>query len=1032
MSRRPAPDPSSSSSSGTSVPFVGRRPESEHIKETLAAVVAGSPRILLIAGEAGMGKSRLLREMRPSFEQAANVLFGRCYEGSAISYRPFVEVLQTCLLAHRSHLDALAAADRDVIDRLLGRSAVKGPPPEGNQAALFLAVSDLLLALAASKPLVLILDDLHWADDSSLDLIAHLVFTLADAAARGPSPVLLAAAYRPDGITSKTRHIADRLRREDFCEVLPLAGLREPETAELVRALGFSRPSHQLVDTIAEATRGNPLFIQEAVTYLKESNAVLPRGGYHVTTLAPADLRLPEQVTDAISSRLHALPNGQRRVLTLAAFLGEAFDFQTISRVSGGDEDLLLDTLEDAVRQRFLVSEGGGFRFAHPLIRHVLYTEASLPRRQRLHHQIAEALEKLYADSLDEQIETIAHHLLNSGGRADSEKVVEFSRRAGDHALSVFAWRDAARYYEAATKAAVSLPDFSQADLAALHYFAGFAYYRDLDTGPCLDHYERAIEGYRAIGDIRGLAQALVDHTRCRITQAAASYGTLPDVQQLEDLVGELRDKHSALQAQALGILSQVYWTARRPDRAEELARESLAIAQRLEDDRLQTQAYSSLALSQFQSMRVKEAVEFWQESLKFARRLGDPWLQGWSLSRIPMAQLLLGKLDQAEESAREGREVMQRSHDWAEYSLTMGTLVSVSAIRGDFGEAEKHAYEAMAAADRSHYPWGAAQFLPALAYTRAVRGAYAEAEDALGLLVTPGRLFEEPGKAIQNAVWLYRQLVTMLADLPGADGEEVQGRLARVMGHGRWDVTALSGLGAALELGIATGAQAPFGRWEEAMSAALEAGVTLTSAWPLLVPRLTGLAAARERRWDDAEQFFQAAIDAANRCGARPEGARARLDWAGMLQARGSASDRERATAMVSEASATFHDLGMEPFVSRSAMLAAALQAPVPQMSPRREPYPARLSEREVEVLRLVARGRSNQQIADEFVLSPKTVARHMSNIFDKVGVDNRAGATAFAFEHGLVPTGTRPQPEFGPGKEDSPANDSRTFSGN
>jgi predicted ATPase len=287
-----------------------------------------------------MGKTRLLREMRPAFEEAAAVLVGRCYEGSAVSYRPFVEIVQACLDFHAGKLAELDPGDCAVIERLAGRSTASAPPglPSGSDAtALFLAVSNLVLHLARERPLVLIIDDLHWADDASVELLGHLSSAVLEASARGPAPVLTIAAYRSDEMAPKAAHLVDRLQREEVCSLLPLAGLPENHVAELVRLLGFARPSHQLVDTIAEATRGNPLFVQEAVSYLKESNFVVPRGGYEVTTLALGDLRLPAGVTDALSARLRSLSAEHRRTLTLAAFLGDVFAFPTLARISGGD-----------------------------------------------------------------------------------------------------------------------------------------------------------------------------------------------------------------------------------------------------------------------------------------------------------------------------------------------------------------------------------------------------------------------------------------------------------------------------------------------------------------------------------------------------------------------------------------------------------------------------------------------------------------------------------------------------------------------
>jgi DNA-binding NarL/FixJ family response regulator len=179
------------------------------------------------------------------------------------------------------------------------------------------------------------------------------------------------------------------------------------------------------------------------------------------------------------------------------------------------------------------------------------------------------------------------------------------------------------------------------------------------------------------------------------------------------------------------------------------------------------------------------------------------------------------------------------------------------------------------------------------------------------------------------------------------------------------------------------------------------------TSGWVFLVRRLLGVGDTLRRRWDSAERHFGQAVEEASRAGAHQELARTQLDFARMLAARGGRGDGDRAVELLTESSRAFVQLGMTPFLGRAAQLARLLQAPAPRVARRPSPYPDRLSERELEVLKLVARGCSNQQVADDLILSIKTVARHISNIFDKTGVENRSAATAYAFEKGLAGNG-------------------------
>ena len=209
-----------------------------------------------------------------------------------------------------------------------------------------------------------------------------------------------------------------------------------------------------------------------------------------------------------------------------------------------------------------LLSEGQTWRFAHPLIRHVFYQTPSAAWRQRLHQQIGQMLEHLYADSFDAHLREIAHHCIRAGPAAAPETVVTYARRAGDQAFMAAAWGDAARYDEAALSTAESITDFSVRERAELHSRAGLAHYWDMDAGPTIDHYEKAIAAYRLAGDIRGVARALMEQTRTRSTLASVPLGTLADIQPLEAALEALGERETALHGNILTVMSGAYSTA--------------------------------------------------------------------------------------------------------------------------------------------------------------------------------------------------------------------------------------------------------------------------------------------------------------------------------------------------------------------------------------------------------------------------------------------------------------------------------------
>jgi class 3 adenylate cyclase/DNA-binding CsgD family transcriptional regulator len=199
-----------------------------------------------------------------------------------------------------------------------------------------------------------------------------------------------------------------------------------------------------------------------------------------------------------------------------------------------------------------------------------------------------------------------------------------------------------------------------------------------------------------------------------------------------------------------------------------------------------------------------------------------------------------------------------------------------------------------------------------------------------------------------------------------------------------------------------------------QALSLAAERGALFSSGWMYLLPRILGVIATLNRQWDTAQTHFQTAIEVATSVGARPELGRSYLDYARLLVARGTGSDRRQAIELVQQAGPLLLDLGMQPLAQRAAQLAEALQASIPLVSQQRATYPDDLSAREVEVLLHIVQGRTNQEIADDLILGPKTVADHVDNLFTKISVNNGAAAATYAVEKGFV-SQSQPQKNLG-----------------
>ncbi|MFI5373723.1 MAG: AAA family ATPase [Candidatus Rokuibacteriota bacterium] len=1009
----PSPGHGGASSLGSGIPpFVGRTQELESLERCFRGAVAGRPRVVLVQGEAGIGKTRLLQEgMSVARRLGMEVWFGRCYEDLTLPYLPFVEYLLPRL--EQMPEDTRRSIDPDFLlaTQLLHRAGNPSPAdrPSISGAAdheklqLFLAVAHATVRFAQSRPLLFVIEDLHWADRLSLDLLEHVAFTVADTATREPVPLVIVGTHRPLVPEDRSSRLAARLQREEVCRTITLSGLNEPEIHDLIGGLGVARPSHQLTVTVSDATHGNPLFIQEVMHHLVEQDALEEQGGYVVTTTAASELRLPDQVTGAIVTRAEGLGESCRRALTLASFLGDSFSLKALATVSGSSEDDLLNSLEEGMRQRLLLSQGPGFQFAHPLIRHVFYHAPSGPRRQRFHKQIAESLQRLYADDLDKHVLEIAHHLVKAGATAGEDVVVRFARRAADQAFSVCAWGEAAYYYEAAAGAGDHVAGQDRADL---HYRAGLAHYNDQDVGPCLHHYERAIELYHQVGDIRGLAQALMEKTRTQFTLATVPFGTLADIKPLEEVLVALGDLEPGLRGHILAVIAEAYRNGRQAEKARARAQEALEIGRRLEDDLLSAYASFALALSYANDLHVVEALDGWQNALVYARRAEDVIREGWALTRIPLALTLLGRLEEAETVSVKACEATRGSQDWSSSSLGLSHLASVAVARGDFDAAERWAHETMLMVSRSRYPFGGFRSLLALACARALRGAWTEAEDALDVLVEPGRVFEDPGAVVRSFSRVFHQVVRAHAHAVDEDLEGLARDLMRVIGTDTYSVAPLCAL---VELADVAGAPAIAELPYRALSGAAERGVLFSSGWMYAIPRMLGGIAALNRQWDTAEAQFRLAMDATRRERALPELGRTYLDHARMLVSQGEAGSRSRAIESLRLGFQIFVDLGMHPFVRQAKQVAEVLNIRLPAAVPRPAAHPDNLSEREVEVLVRMAQGHSRQKIANDLVLGQRTIAGHLSSIFRKIGVSDEAAATAYALEQGLTPRATR-----------------------
>ena len=446
------------------VGVIGRGAELGVLGDALKRVSNGAgSEVILIAGEPGQGKSTLVSEVaRRAHENGTTVLLGRCDEEVGEPYRPFHEALnhfvthaeEWLLRFHVTHhASELAQMVPALRQRLSDVPGVQPTDPDSERYLLFSAVVGLLDLASEEQPIVLIVDDLHWADVPSLHLLRYLV------ANTGSAHMLVLGTYR-DAEQSMAQPLTDTLaalRREQAVSFMALQGLDDPG----VIAFMESAAGHALDDdgvafahAVHRETDGNPFFVAEVLRHLAETGGIVQDGtGRWTVAHGTEQLALPASVRQVIGARVARIGETARTVLSTAAVIGRDFDVDLLAEATAVDESELLEMLDraqGAALVREVPSGSGRYGFSHALIQHTLYENLGPTRRGRAHRQVAEALERLCGANTADRAAELARHYLLTSRPADTDKAISYARQAGDAALAALAPQDALRHYSQA------------------------------------------------------------------------------------------------------------------------------------------------------------------------------------------------------------------------------------------------------------------------------------------------------------------------------------------------------------------------------------------------------------------------------------------------------------------------------------------------------------------------------------------------------------------------------------------------------
>jgi len=580
-------------SDGRGSRLVGRGRELAQLGRALDSALAGRGGLVLLTGEPGIGKTTLAREfVEHADTRGAAWAWGSCWDGGgAPAYWPWVQVCRA--LARRADpaqlREALGAGAPWIAGLLPEFSEALGVPAQASELdsdqarfRLFDALATLLSTAAERRPLVIVLDDLHWADASSLLALEFVARALPDA------PLLAIAAYRHTEAHARPELSAPLGGLARAATRLPLEGLGREEVGQLAaaraRGLGggeLEEIAPQLVTAVHHASAGNPFFVDELVQLLAS------QGRLHDDRAAERPLPLPDGVRDAIRRRLAPLDRVVMQALSAAAVIGGEFRLQTLARALDEPASAVLAWLELPLRGGIVLAGGdpGRFGFAHALVRDTLLESLGATRRARLHLLVAEALEEAYADDLEAHLAEIAHHFLQAATEGGAERAVVYAARAAQRAVVQFAYEEAARLYERALDVAASLPA-EEARAWQLTQGLGEARMRAGEVDRALQALRAAAEHARRLDDSERLAQ----------TALASTLGALSPGLVEPELVAVLEEALKRLDALATGdplrravidalrcrlrvqLALALYWSPRR-ERREQLVDEALGLA---------------------------------------------------------------------------------------------------------------------------------------------------------------------------------------------------------------------------------------------------------------------------------------------------------------------------------------------------------------------------------------------------------------------------------------------------------------------